>query len=64
MIARIIRGSIANRFWVLLVAAAIVIMGVLSARNIPIDKTLLKAISPDRTFLGFLPVITTSYHPA
>lgn len=37
MIARIIRGSIANRFWVLLAAVAIVIFGARAAMTVPLD---------------------------
>jgi Cu(I)/Ag(I) efflux system membrane protein CusA/SilA len=37
MIARIIRGSIANRFWVLLAAVAIVIFGERAAMTVPLD---------------------------
>lgn len=37
MIARIIRGAIANRFWVLLAAVAIVIFGGRAAMTVPLD---------------------------
>lgn len=37
MIARIIRGSIAHRFWVLLAAAAILIFGARAAMTVPLD---------------------------
>jgi Cu(I)/Ag(I) efflux system membrane protein CusA/SilA len=37
MIARIIRGSIANRFWVLLAAVAIVLFGARAAMTVPLD---------------------------
>lgn len=37
MIARIIRGSIANRFWVLLAAVAILIFGARAAMTVPLD---------------------------
>ena len=37
MIARIIRGSIANRFWILLAAVAILIFGVRAAMTVPLD---------------------------
>lgn len=37
MIARIIRGSIANRFWVLLAAVAILIFGAKAALTVPVD---------------------------
>jgi Cu(I)/Ag(I) efflux system membrane protein CusA/SilA len=37
MIARIIRGSIANRFWVLLAGVAIVIFGGRAVMTVPLD---------------------------
>ncbi|MBK4733022.1 efflux RND transporter permease subunit [Noviherbaspirillum pedocola] len=37
MIARIIRASIANRFWVLLTAAVILIVGARAAMTVPLD---------------------------
>jgi Cu(I)/Ag(I) efflux system membrane protein CusA/SilA len=37
MIARIIRASIANRFWVLLAAGAILLFGARSALTVPVD---------------------------
>ena len=37
MIARIIRGSIAHRFWILLAAVAILIFGVRAAMTVPLD---------------------------